>query len=738
MIPGFVVRKGKKSHKDTICLTPACVHAASEILYNLDPEYEQVDACSDFDQLVCGGWKQRHDMRPDQSGVSTISVMAETSKLILRHVLEGPQSSTAETGIYASRPDDDNFEKLKAGYVACMDEQTIKNFGLEPLDELIQALEKIYPRDSTFPRRKHWPMAGSQQILSTNAPEKLSAAIAWLATFDVDAFVAMMVARDDRDPDHTALFILPPSLGLPSKEYYEDKTILDEYRNVAKAVLGGVLNAYSIDTEPTIPDASRGFHSYEAVVDSVIDLEVQLAKASPSNEDSQNVTAYYNPQSLEQTQSMLPQISLRQIISKLSSGGDVPDRVIVASPKYLQSTSGLLNDTSADVIQALLIWKIVQRYASAIDDPALVPWKRFQNTISGRDPDAKPERWQTCINAVDSQLGWILSKYFVDAAFSEPSKVFGDKIVTDIKTSFISTLKITTWMTPEVRIRAINKVHNIFQKIGYPTKNPKITDPKSLKHYYSSLEVSNSTYFENTFATAAFEVKRQWAQLGQPTNRDAWEMTAPTVNAYFDPSGNEIVFPAGIMQSPIFYDPSVPQYLSYGAFGSVSGHELSHAFDSLGRLYDENGNLTNWWDDATITAFQAKAQCFVDQYSKFSLPVGPNNTAVHVNGRLTLGENIADAGGVAAAFAAWKRHELAQGPDQLLPGLHEKWTKEQLFFVSYATFWCGKSRSEAQREALYRDPHSPAWARTLSTMNNSRDFREAFGCEVKEETCKLW
>ena len=206
------------------------------------------------------------------------------------------------------------------------------------------------------------------------------------------------------------------------------------------------------------------------------------------------------------------------------------------------------------------------------------------------------------------------------------------------------------------------------------------------------------------------------------------------------------------MQAPVFYDPAIPQYLSYGAFGSVSGHELSHAFDSTGRHYDETGNFTEWWSNDTVQAFKEKAQCFIDQYHDFTVP-GLDNEAIHVNGRLTLGENIADAGGLSASFAAWREHEK-ENPGELLPGL-QGFSKDQMFFISYSNWWCGTIRREAAIDRIYRDPHAPKGARILvsalpksstflvdssdkGTMANSRAFRESFSCHQKEPTCELW
>jgi endothelin-converting enzyme len=202
----------------------------------------------------------------------------------------------------------------------------------------------------------------------------------------------------------------------------------------------------------------------------------------------------------------------------------------------------------------------------------------------------------------------------------------------------------------------------------------------------------------------------------------------------YNPPGNEIVFPAGIMQFPVF-DVEVPSFVSYGAFGSVAGHELSHAFDSTGRHYDQNGNYTDWWNKNTVKEFESRAQCFVNQYGNYSVE-GPDGKPLHVNGRLTLGENIADAGGLSASFASWQKRR-AEKPNQDLPGL-EHFTQEQLFFVSYANWWCGTSRKETAINRIYTDPHAPKWARILGTMANSKDFRDSFNCPSKKPTCELW
>lgn len=273
------------------------------------------------------------------------------------------------------------------------------------------------------------------------------------------------------------------------------------------------------------------------------------------------------------------------------------------------------------------------------------------------------------------------------------------------------------------------------QKVGFQTAHPNVANPMEVSEWYSKLDLNaNSTWFENGRMYSRFGHNRSWQDLLKPVDHARWGMTAPTVNAYYNPSGNEIVFPAGIMQFPVFSS-ELPEYISYGSFGAVAGHELTHGFDDHGSEYDEHGVLRNWWDNTTRTNFDKKAQCFVKQYANYSVP-DLDGKPVHVNGKLTLGENIADAGGLTAAYAAWQAREAAS-PNQILPGL-EQFNKDQLFFLSYATWWCGKVRPAQALSLVYTDPHSPSDKRIIGTTSNSEAFRNAFNCKVKQPTCELW
>ncbi|KAL1982237.1 hypothetical protein VTN96DRAFT_1606 [Rasamsonia emersonii] len=688
-----------------LCTAPECVHAASEILYNLDPNYQNLDPCTDFEQYVCGGWRDRHDMRPDQGSIFAGTIMEENAQMRLRHILESPQVP----GVPASA-DKDNFQKLKAAYDACIDVPALKKRGSKPLEDMLAQIERVYPLGH-----------GSSR-------EKLTDAILYLINIDVRALTAFSISPDDRDPDSVAIFVTPPrEIGLPTREYYNNSKTVEDYTSVVQQVLGNFESSLS----------SHGTSGYRRLAKNLVLFETKLANATPDTQAQEDVTKYYNPRSLEETQSLVPEISFVDIISTLGPKDFKADRLIVGSPSYMKDLSAILNETPREIVQAFLKWKAIQAYYSTIEDPKIAPLREFDNQLAGKDPQATEERWRKCIGVLDEGIGWILSRFYVLDAFPEKSKKLGDQIVSDIKERFLYVLDQTKWMTAEVRNLGKEKVANIIQKIGYPTKSPNLMDAGDVKNYYRDLKVSNETFFENTLAMAQFRVKQQWSQLGKPTNRDEWGMTASTVNAYYNPPGNEIVFPAGIMQAPTFYGPKAPLYLAYGAFGAISGHELSHAFDSTGRHYDQTGNYTNWWDDNTVEAFEERAQCFVDQYSNFTVPgPEPDSEPLHVNGRLTLGENIADAGGLSAAFHAWKKRDEAS-PDPLLPGL-DHFTKEQLFFIAYSNWWCSKTTKEAAIRAIYEDPHAPKPARIQGTLANSREFKDAFQCADRQPTCKLW
>ncbi|POS86146.1 hypothetical protein EPUL_003660 [Erysiphe pulchra] len=728
----------------TTCLTPACIHASSEILYNLSPNYQSIDPCTDFEELVCGGWKERHHLRSDQGDIFTGTIMSDQSEQILKNIIQSPypidsrtQQSFLHTKVAGTDTsvsiDEENFTKLRSAYDACMDESKIKKEGVEPLKKVIQQIMNLFPvaASNVFERIP----------LTTDDEKQLSESMIFFEKLGIASLISLSAGTDDKNPDLVVVKASPPSMiGLPAKNYYEDESVTQKY-NITLAQIFKNLNLAHWQNSPNnltqLPYSNSyniGISIPDYLAGNVVNFEKRLSFASPSASDSNDVTKFYNSLSLDVADKFTPQISLSNILKNLTPPNFTTESLIVASPSYMKSLKNILQETPKGVIQAYFIWKFVQVFAQAIEAEETKPYSVFINELQGKDPESVPERWRKCIGHVDNGLGWILSRFYVEKTFSENAKLTGDRILSDIKTSFIQILKKAPWMDPRVVELATAKVHQIVQKTGYPSKHPNILDPIDLKGFYSSLKISSTDFFENSISIQQFQVARMWSRLGKPVNRDEWSMTVPTVNAYYRHPYNEIVFPAGIMQFPVF-DAELPQYLNYGAFGSISGHELSHAFDSTGRHYDQNGKYTDWWNNETVSSFEERAQCFVNQYSNFTIP-GLDGKPLHVDGKLTLGENIADAGGVTASFSAWKRRQ-ATSSDQNLPGL-DYFSQDQLFFIGFGNWWCSKSRRETAISRIHSDPHSPMWSRAVGTLANSRDFRESFNCPVKEPVCELW
>ncbi|KAI1388799.1 endothelin-converting enzyme 1 [Hypoxylon trugodes] len=719
VLSGVLSRARRKPSMSTsLCQSAACIHAASEILYNLSPDYQKIDPCTNFDTLVCDGFGNRHDIPQDKTSYSTSTIMSENGQTTLRHILESPYPTTSEHSSFSPRnlftraasTDEENFLMIQNAYNSCLNETVLQKTGVAPLVDLIGQLAKSFPVDE-----------GDSATVQESDYVTLSDTILFLEKIGVTSFLGLGAGADDKNPDVVIIQASPAGLSLPSPEYYQDNNTVSSYQ----ATLGELFATF-------LPSNSSKSAAKE-LAQSVVDLEKKIAAITPPPEDQSDVTKYYNIVKTTDAAKIGPAIGLDSVLKGLVPEDYTGDSLLLAFPEFLGNVSEIISNTSKSTVQSYLVWHLISAYADFVEGPEVEPLIRFTNVLSGKDPDTKAERWKTCVSYVDGTLGWILSRFYIEAAFSDDAKKYGDQIITDIKHQFISKLNGLSWMDDSVKKLAANKVNNIDQKIGFPTASPNITNPNALKSYYSGLTITDS-YFNNTVSSNTREVNRTWSTLGKPVDHGEWGMQADIVNAYYNPVGNEIVFPAGIMQFPVF-ELDLPSYVSYGAFASVAGHELSHAFDNSGRHYDEHGNFTDWWTENTVKEFDTRANCFVDQYSNFTVE-GTNGDTLHVNGKLTLGENIADAGGVSAAFAAWK-NRTESNPDQSLPGL-DFFTHEQLFFVFYGNWWCGKTRKENAVQRIYTDPHSPAFARILGTTANSRAFRESFKCPAKEPTCELW
>ncbi|CAK7212387.1 hypothetical protein SBRCBS47491_001446 [Sporothrix bragantina] len=707
-----------------ICMTPACIHAASGYLTNLSPNYKEIDPCTDFEEYVCGGWRGEHDMRADQGMTDALGLMNDRVTSTIRNILEGeyPDSSDhsafspSQLSALVASTDRQNFDELQAAYNACMDVDAITKEGIKPIVALIDELAATFGKSG-----------------SSSAAVDYSDSVLYLKKHGISAFFSSYVSDDDKDPETQIIGVGPiSSFGLPSKLYFEDKDVVAQYLDAMTKVLSAI--------NPSVASIGPADKAAKALVD----FEARLSLAAPDKEDMDDVTKTYNLMSVKDTAKLLPHFGLEKSLKHLVPADYTLNVTVTAFPEVLANVSQIVADTPREVVHNFLYWRLIVYYSSAVLGPEIRPWRQFLNVLQGKDANADPERWRTCVSHVGGTLGWILSRFFVEASFSAAAKDFGNQIISDIKTAYLANFDNLAWMDDETRRVAAEKVHNIDQKVGYPSESPNIMDPEDLRKYYAPVSVGSS-YFDNILSSDDFDNKEMWSKLGKPTDMKEWGMIASTVNAYYNPPHNEIVFPAAIMQFPLF-SVDLPSYVSYGAFGAVAGHELSHAFDNNGRHYDLHGRYNNWWTNATIEAFTEKAECIVEEFNNFTV-IGKDGP-IHVKGRQTLGENIADSGGLTAARMAWdlrraslkknNKNKKSNGVEGLsLPGLAD-FTHEQLFYISYGNAWCSKFRPAMLTNRVTTDEHSPDPIRIKGTVLNSRGFREAFQCPVKEPTCELW
>ncbi|KAK9453157.1 hypothetical protein V1511DRAFT_505797 [Dipodascopsis uninucleata] len=726
---------GRRRQDVEVCMTPECITVAAGIIADADLT---ADPCEDFYQFTCGGWVAKHDLRPEQGAYATSSVMYEDSLRLSRELLEGDAPDNSPSGL-------DIWSKASGVYTACMDVERISNLGAEPLYPILQDIMSSYPvyEDTLVQNASTWatgkmfvkdasngPIVSAGVKLDTAAD--LTETVLYLEKLAVTALVQFDISADDKDPDYNIMRIYQPMNGLPSKDYYHMQAIVDGYVAAIKDVLANVLDEAVHMVDPTSDAVTRN-DRYEKLARSVVEFEGKLADIGLDYEELFDGSKTYNPYTPRQVQEMFGALNIAHLVRSMTGSSELPSTIIVTYPKYLEDLNSVLSSTTRETLQTYFLWKATEVFASHLSESAASPVTEFRNKLRGIDSSVRTERWKVCVNEVDSLTGWILGRYYVDKAFSPSAKTLGEDIINDIKSAFITKLDVLPWMDVRTKSVAISKVHNIVQKIGYPDASPDIKSNEDLAKYYKELNISATGYFENYMSARKNAASEMWSNLGEKTDRAAWEMTPATVNAYYNPPLGEIVFPAGILQPPVFSEHQ-PSYLNYGAFGAVAGHELSHAFDNQGRFYDERGVLNDWWTASTSKEFDDRAQCFVDQYSEYYI-TDENGKELHVNGKLTEGENIADNGGIAAAFKAWREHEV-KNPSAVLPGLNL--TKEQLFFVNYGRWWCSKSRPGTAAQRIYTDPHSPAFVRVLAAADDSQDFIDAFQCKNKQPRCVLW
>ncbi|KAF5391824.1 hypothetical protein D9757_001795 [Collybiopsis confluens] len=768
-----------KKPEDPPCLSADCIVLSASILSSLDTTQ---DPCENFYEYANGGWLRAHPLPADKGSFGNFEALAQDNEHLIQRILEDSDSTSSFKTSY----DDELLLKLRGFYSSCMNEDELDERGHKPLMDIIKNIREKF--------------RGNQDAIVEEDLEKakfkgLTAALAYMHSRGLGALFSFDIEGDvGVDPNLLVLWFSQTSLGLPSKEYYEEKDIRKVYQSVIERLFlvlseegekegelfphpqpelsplfveqrqdsvwppwpwppwGGDGDGGDGDDRNPVNKTKKA----RELAKEVFEFETELAQASLDLDIlSQDPIATYNPVPLSNLTTTLPQINFEEYFATFAPR-NFPDRVIVTYPPYVQSLSDILDRTTGDVIEAYLVSRAALSLSSylGMGTEAWQAQRTLVELLSGIKKGAVGDRAEYCVGQVEQTLGFAAGRFFVNETFGGESKEKGTKVITVIPTI----PRDIDWMDKQSAKAASEKAGAIRVKVGYPLA-PDTTDPASIVNYYRLVKGDEDQFFENVVSGSISERVRAWLQLGRQRNPESWEMYPSEVNAYFNPPANEIVFPAGILRPP-FFNKDWPAYISYGAFGHVASHELTvgshiyvddngshflqHAFDSAGRLYNQAGKLEQWWTNVTSDGFQAKQDCIVKQYSEYSIDDGKGGK-VHVNGNLTSGENIGDTG-LIQAYRAWKAQYSSSykaGHEYLLPGL--EYTREQLFFISFARVWARSMKSAAAVQRIRTDPHSPNNYRVDGTVFNIPEFAAAFKCSSTaklnpppEKQCIFW
>lgn len=645
------------------------------------------DPCQDFYQYSCGGWMRNNPIPGDQSAWSVYAKVTQDNQRYLWGIL----ASLAQAH---QAPDERNPNQQKIGdyFAACMDETGIESRGAAPL---LPYLEKI----AALPSKRALP------ALLATLHRELSAGI----------LLGFGAGQDMADASQTIAYAGIANAGLPDRDYYlktdrRSKDMRQQYlAHVARALqLAGVA-----------PDLAQRQAA------AILRLETVLAKASLSRVAQRDPYQLFHKTDRKGLQRLTPSFDWNVYLAGM--GQDKLDTFNVTQPAYLAALERQLRTVPLDDIKAYLAWhttRTLSPYLSRAFDAESFDF--YQKTLLGV-PQQQP-RWKRCVQQVDQQLGEALGQEFVARAFSPELKAQVQHMTNKIEDAMARDIDGLTWMSSATKARAHEKLRAVANKIGYPDQ----------WRDYSGYGVVRDDYAANVVHGTAFETRRQMAKIGKPLDRGEWDMTPPTVNAYYNPQMNDINFPAGVLQPPL-YDAKMDAAPNYGNTGGTIGHELIHGFDDEGRQFDAHGNLKDWWGKKDAAAFNQRAQCITDQYAQYTVVDN-----IKINSKLTLGEDAADLGGLLLAWMAWKSDiagDLSQAALEKRDGL----TPEQRFFVGYAQWTCESQRPERLRLNAATDPHSPGKYRVNGVVVNLPEFARAFACKpgqamVKpaDKVCRVW
>lgn len=666
-----------------VAQTPSGAEKTPKLLPGLDKELidTTADPCVDFFQYACGNFSKLYPIPNDRSGYGTGAIIAEYTEYTLHSMLE-----KAASGRAGRTP---NEQKIGDFYASCLNTSAIDQKELKPLQPELDRIARL------------------------KSKKELSSLLAHYQLIGVGSFFGFGEQQDFKDARKQIASVDQGGLGLPERDYYfRTGDVPEKTRKQYVEHITNMLKLLGESAAQSSNDAQK-----------IMELETALAKVSLDITSQRDPKKIYHLMPVTELEKLAPAIEWSRFLA--DTGAPPVHELNVANPDFFKGFNTLIESTDLDTIKTYLRWQLIHSTPSDVL-PTAFDKEVFE--FYGKKLRGQPEqraRWKRCVQNTDGALGEALGQVYVAQEFSPANKQATLQMVHDIEAAMNQDLDTLDWMSPATKVRAKEKLHAVADKIGYP------------EHWrdYSKLNVVRDDAYGNIVRAIEFENRRQLAKIGKPVDRGEWGISPATVDAYYNASMNDINFPAGILQAP-FYDRNSPDAVNYGHVGGVVGHELTHGFDDEGRQFDANGNLSDWWTPEDGKKFEEKADCEVNEYGSFIVV-----DDVKVNGRLTLGENTADNGGLRLALMALLADAKRKNID--LTKKEDGYTPIQQFFLAHGQNWCGASRPESIRLQAQTDPHSYRKYRVNGVVQNMPEFGKAFGCKAGQpmmpvNACRVW